>query len=183
MKSQPAWDGRGRGTATQYYPFQPDIVAAGKGLGNGYPVSAVLYSREAAARLDPAGCRYAQSHQNDPLGCAVAREVIAVMREENLVERSRKVGETFLSGPKQMADRHEIIKEARGRGLMIALELRSDIDPLAARTVFLRLLEQGLIVGLIPAANLLRFSPPLLIGEDDIQLLLDRLDFVISGSQ
>ena len=77
----------------QHYDIQPDIVALGKGLGNGYPVSAVAMSKEVAEKLETSGLRYAQSHQNDPLGCAVAGEVIRIMLKEDWVERGSGAGE------------------------------------------------------------------------------------------
>ncbi|MEW6758969.1 MAG: aminotransferase class III-fold pyridoxal phosphate-dependent enzyme, partial [Acidobacteriota bacterium] len=65
----------------EHYGLIPDAVAVGKGLGNGYPVSAAAFSAETSEALRSLGFRYAQSHQDDPLGCAVAAEVIAVLRE------------------------------------------------------------------------------------------------------
>jgi acetylornithine aminotransferase len=76
----------------QHYDIQPDIVALGKGLGNGYPVSAVAIRRDIADELERSGFHYAQSHQNDPLGCAVATEVIATLAEENSGTRHREGG-------------------------------------------------------------------------------------------
>jgi acetylornithine aminotransferase len=72
-----------------YYGLNPDMVALGKGLGNGYPVSAVAMQQKIAHELEGKAFKYAQSHQNDPLGCAVAAEVISIMEQNNLVERSQ----------------------------------------------------------------------------------------------
>jgi 4-aminobutyrate aminotransferase-like enzyme len=98
----------GRWFGFQHYDVRPDIVALGKGLGNGYPVSAVAMSHEVAERMERGGYRYAQSHQNDPLGCAVASEVIAVMREERLVERGAEAGAAFLQGMQQLVGEHAV---------------------------------------------------------------------------
>lgn len=68
----------------QHYDIRPDIVALGKGLGNGYPVSAVTLARDVAEKVEASGLHYAQSHQNDPLGCAIARTVIQTLREGGL---------------------------------------------------------------------------------------------------
>ena len=94
----------------QHYDIQPDIVALGKGLGNGYPVSAVVMRREVAEKLEATGLRYAQSHQNDPLGCSVAKEVIAILKEENLIERGAKLGAYFLTGLQHLVEKHAIVK-------------------------------------------------------------------------
>lgn len=168
-----AWQG------FQHYAPQPDIVALGKGLGNGYPVSAVAMSLEVAERLESGGFRYVQSHQDDPLGSAVARKVIAVMRQEELVERSRRVGALFLDELKQLARRHAMIKEARGRGLMIVMEFEGDTERWSVTSVYHQLLERGFVVGISPAANVMRFYPALIIGEDDIAQLLENLGEIL----
>jgi acetylornithine/N-succinyldiaminopimelate aminotransferase len=159
-----------------HYSLEPDIVAIGKGLGNGYPVSAVAVRPEVAEKLEDGVFRYAQSHQNDPLGCAIAREVIQVMREENLVERSRQVGGTFLEKLQGLVERKPALKETRGRGLMIALEFESSTGPAEVSRVFQNLFDESFIVGCSPAANLLRFLPPLTIEEQDIDALVSAID-------
>lgn len=164
----------------QHYDFRPDIVAVGKGLGNGYPVSATALSRDVALALEGDGLRYAQSHQNDPLGCAVAQEVLAVMREEALVERSCRMGAAFLAALNELGQRHALIKEARGRGLMIVLEFWPAGEELSVTSLYRRLLERGFLVGYTPAANLLRFYPALTIDEDDITRLVAALDEILS---
>jgi acetylornithine/N-succinyldiaminopimelate aminotransferase len=165
----------------QHYGLQPDIVALGKGLGNGYPVSAVAMTRAVAHGLQDGAFHYAQSHQNDPLGCAIAKTVVDVIRDEGLVERSRRVGERFLRELERLAERHGAIQEVRGRGLMIAIELADGREGVSAIAVYHDLLESGFAVGCKPAANLLRFYPPLIIGEEDIAGLLGSLDEVLTA--
>jgi len=161
----------------EHYDLRPDIVALGKGLGSGYPVSAVALRPGVASSLESMGFRYVQSHQNDPLGCAIALEVISVMRDEDLIERSRRVGTDFLDRLRRLASGPSTVREVRGRGLMIALELeRSRISAASAHA---ELLGRGFLVGLSEEPNLLRFYPPLTIGEDDIGRLLDTLPAVI----
>ena len=161
----------------QHYDLTPDLVAVGKGLGNGYPVSAIALTGEVARRLAEAGFRYAQSHQNDPLGCAVATEVIGALRDEELIERSRRVGAELLERLSGLAARHETIAELRGRGLMIAIELRCDVP---AIEIYRELLDDGLIVGCKPAFHLLRLMPPLTLPDRDACLLVDALDSILS---
>ncbi len=74
----------------QHYGIAPDIVALGKGIGNGYPVSVAGFTAGVVERLDGKPIKYAQSHQNDPLGAVVAREVVRVIQEEGLIERGRE---------------------------------------------------------------------------------------------
>ncbi len=165
----------------QHYGIQPDIVAMGKGLGNGYPVSAVAMKSEIARKLEDSGFHYAQSHQNDPLGCVVAKEVIATLGEENLIERGSAVGAFFLEGLKQLATNHSVVKEVRGRGMLLGLELHPH-EHLSAQSVYRMLLESGFIVGYYPAGNLLRFSPALTMHKENITHLLENLDRILSES-
>jgi acetylornithine aminotransferase len=167
----------------EHYNMQPDIVALGKGLGNGYPVSAVALAGDVSRGLEESSFHYAQSHQNDPLGCAVAREVLAVLREDALVERSASVGTRFLQGLQRLGERHDVIRDVRGRGLMIALEFEDGDGPSLATSTYRRLLEQGFLPGCKPAFNILRFYPPLTIGEEDIARLLEELDRVLEQVQ
>lgn len=168
----------------QHEAVQPDIVAVGKGLGNGYPVSAAVLSPQVAGRLERDGLGYAQSHQNDPLGCAVAREVLAVMHEEGLVERSRRVGAGFLEALSALARRAPGIREVRGRGLMIVMEMEAGQPGLAVARLYHQLLERGFLAGYTPAADLLRFYPALTIGENEIGCLVETLEAVIlAGSR
>lgn len=132
----------GRWFGFQHYDIQPDIVALGKGLGNGYPVSAVAMRQDIAEKLEAGGFHYAQSHQNDPLGCAVAQEVIAVLREGNWVERGNNVGGEFLERLKQSAEKHGMVKEARGRGMLLGLELYPR-EIFSATTAYRALLDKG----------------------------------------
>ena len=164
----------------QHYGIQPDIVALGKGLGNGYPVSAVAMRRDLAERLEESGFRYAQSHQNDPLGCAVAREVIAVLREEEWIEKGSEKGKRFLKGLERLAGKFDLVKEARGRGMLLALEFNPH-ESFSCATAYHDLLERGFLTGYYPAGNILRFDPALTIEEEDIELLLENLEQILDN--
>lgn len=163
----------------QHYALQPDIVALGKGLGNGYPVSAVAMTHDVAGRLENSAFRYAQSHQNDPLGCAIAKEVMSVIKDEGLIQRSSQVGTYFVRELEKLAKRHRLVKQVRGRGLMIAVEFERDDERFSLASAQRELFERGFVVGYKPAANLLRFYPALTIAQDDIAQLLENLDQIL----
>jgi acetylornithine aminotransferase len=165
----------------RHYGLEPDIIALGKGLGNGYPVSAIALTGETAGRLEESGFRYAQSHQNDPMGCAVAREVVRVLRDEELVARSHRLGSRWWAELQHLATQHAPIREIRGLGLMLAMEFEEDSPSFSLMEVYRQLLDRGFIVGYKPAARLLRFYPPLIIGEGDIDRLLAELDRILAG--
>jgi acetylornithine aminotransferase len=162
----------------QHYDIEPDIVSLGKGLGNGYPVSAVAMKREIAEKLEAGEFHYVQSHQNDPLGCSIAREVIATFREEGWVERGNTKGECFLEGLKQLGKKQDVVKEARGRGMLLALEFNPRSD-FSASSAYDALLKEGFLVGYYSEGNILRFDPALTIEEEDMTDLLDCLNVVL----
>jgi acetylornithine aminotransferase len=160
----------------QHYDIQPDIISLGKGLGNGYPVSAVAMRLEVARKLEESGFHYVQSHQNDPLGCSVAKEVIDIFRAEAWVEKGNTKGAYFLEGLQQLEKKHAVVKEARGRGMELALEFHPGFS---ATSACLALLEKGFLVGYYPAGNMLRFDPALTIEKEDITDLLECLDVML----
>ncbi len=164
----------------QHYDLQPDIVSLGKGLGNGYPVSSVAMKRNVAEQIEESGFHYAQSHQNDPMGCAIAKEVIAIFQEENWVARGNEKGECFLDGLQQLAKKHAVVKEARGRGMELALEFHPR-QGFSAATAYRMLLDKGFLVGYYPTGNILRFDPALTIEQDDINDLLKCLDTMLEN--
>jgi len=171
----------GRWFGFEHYELRPDVAVLGKALGNGYPVSAVAVRPDVADPLERSGFTYVQSHQSDPLGCVVAKEVINVIRDEQLVERSEEVGSRFLDELREMASRTSAIREVRGRGLMIV----ADLDPAraSAAAAFSDLLERGFIVGASDRLNHLRFYPPLTISLDQIERVADALSDVLDTRQ
>lgn len=167
----------------EHYKLRPDIIAVGKGLGNGYPVSAVVMGQSIAEAVEASGFHYAQSHQNDPLGCAVAQEVIALMRDEQWIERGNATGAFFLEGLQRLAEKHPaVVKEVRGRGMLLALELRPDAG-LSVMSAYHALLEQGFLVGYYPDGHVLRFDPALTIDRRDIRAFLDCLDALLETAR
>ncbi|MBF0545941.1 MAG: aminotransferase class III-fold pyridoxal phosphate-dependent enzyme [Candidatus Riflebacteria bacterium] len=135
-------------------------------------------THEVGSFLEGGSFRYAQSHQNDPLGCSTAMEVIRLMRSEKLVERSKVVGAKFMEELRRLAKKHDQIKEVRGRGLMIALEFDKNFPP-SIDTLNSQLLNRGFVVGMSSPASLLRFLPPFTIGEQDIIQLIENLDQIL----
>lgn len=162
----------------QYYDFVPDIVAIGKGLGNGYPVSGVSMNAEVAHLFDKSPFRYAQSHQNDPLGCAVGIEVMNIMDNDNLIQRSFETGEYFYNQLLTLQMRHaNVVKDIRARGLMIGIELTASNE---AESIYHQLMERGFLVGC--RLNVIRFMPPLIIEKETIDSLITAMDEILTSS-
>lgn len=158
------------------YGLSPDIVALGKGIGNGYPVSATAFAPGVIERLGERGVPYAQSHQNDPLGAAVAREVIRVIREGDLIARGREIGALLAEGLERARSRSGRIREIRGRGLMFAIEFADDSTCSFTGRIHRGLFEQGFLVGRRPGQPVLRLDPALTIEREDIEGFVRRLD-------
>jgi acetylornithine aminotransferase len=159
----------------QHYDFIPDIVVTGKALGNGFPVSSVTINSVLADKFEHSPFRYAQSHQNDPLGCSIALEVIKIIETNKLIDKSRTTGDYFKKQLEQIKFKYpEKIKEARARGLMLAIEFNESIN---GELINQQLFENGFVAGY--RLNSLRFLPPLTITDFDIDKLISKLDEIL----
>lgn len=164
----------------QHYGVSPDIVAMGKGIGNGYPVSVTAMAPAVVNRLGDEPVNYAQSHQNDPLGAAVVREVIKTIREEKLVERGRDLAAALLGGLERIRAESGMIREIRARGLLVALELEDDPDGAFADRVHRELARRGFVLARRPHTSVLRVDPSLTIEKEDIEGFLKTLAAVLA---
>jgi acetylornithine aminotransferase len=163
----------------QHYGLAPDIVALGKGIGNGYPVSVAAFAPGAAARLGGQPIKYAQSHQNDPLGAAIAREVVRVIHEDGLIARGRELGAVLVAGLERIAARAGRIRAVRARGPMAAVELLDDAQTSFTIRVHRGLVSRGFIVGRRPGVSVLRLDPSLTIERRDIAGFLEAFESVL----
>lgn len=162
----------------QHYDILPDIISMGKGLGNGYPVSSIVMSSEIIDKLDKKGFHYSQSHQNDPLGCSVAKEVIKVIKDEKIIENSKVLGIKLKENLIEICRQYDFIKEVRGRGMMIAIELNENSNNIAFN-IFNKLLEKGFIIAKRPGLNIFRLDPPLIISENEINSFLNEFEQIL----
>lgn len=146
----------------------PDIIACGKALGNGFPVSAVITSAPVADAARRSDFRHSQSHQNDPVAAAVALGVIRTLEDERWIERATATGQVLQQHLHQI--RHPLIADIRGCGLMYGVELRR--EAIAGRplidVVWERMLDRGFMVGFKSPLSLLRFLPPLTVSSEEI---------------
>jgi acetylornithine aminotransferase len=166
----------GRWFGYQHYSCSPDMVVTGKGLGNGYPVSGLTVAKHVLQSFQNDPFIYAQSHQNDPLGCAIGLEVIREIRKKGILSLVHKSGEYFLQKLESLRIRHpQQIREVRGRGLMLALELNEMVD---GCEIHQQLFQAGFVTG--QKKNTLRFMPPLIIRKKAIDLLIDKISVLLS---
>jgi ornithine--oxo-acid transaminase len=148
---------------------KPDLMVLGKALSGGaYPVSAVIGRREVMELFNPGS--HGSTYGGNPLGCAVARQALAILEDEQLVERSARLGQRLLERLRQI--RHPHIKEVRGRGLLIGMELT-----VKARPYCEQLAERGLLCK-ETHDFVVRFSPPLVIEEKEIDWIAEQVEAV-----
>jgi acetylornithine aminotransferase len=153
----------------------------GKGIGNGYPVSVTAFAPVVVRDLGGEPVMFAQSHQNDPLGAAVAREVIGVIDTGGWIEHSREVAGILMNGLEAIKARSNRIQEIRGRGLMVAVELRDDADASVTTRVHQDLVDRGYVLARRPGMNVLRLDPALTIERIDIEGFLVAFEDVLAG--
>ncbi|MEV7605714.1 aminotransferase class III-fold pyridoxal phosphate-dependent enzyme [Paenarthrobacter sp. NPDC089322] len=178
----------GKMLAVDHWGVRPDLVALGKGLGAGYtPIAATLLNSRVLDAIAHGSGRILGGHTygGNPLSVAVAREVLGVLLDENLVEASAACGELLAAGLRKIAFRHAIVSETRGLGMLRAVEFHNPGLHVGAVAEMARLeaFKQGLIVypttgGFNDACII---APPLTITENETLELLERLDRAIRG--
>jgi ornithine--oxo-acid transaminase len=147
-------------------------VIIGKALSGGcYPVSAVLASREVLGVFHPGD--HGSTFGGNPLGCAVARTALRVLVEDKLIERSATLGNYFLRKLREINSSH--VRQIRGRGLWIGIELYE-----AARPYCERLKDLGLLCK-ETHDTVIRIAPPLIITREEIEWALERIAKVLAG--
>ncbi|MDR7071952.1 ornithine--oxo-acid transaminase [Fictibacillus barbaricus] len=161
----------GKMFACDWEEIEPDMYILGKALGGGVmPISCVAANREILGVFNPGS--HGSTFGGNPLACAVSVASVDVLVEENLVDRSLKLGEYFINELKKI--NNPAIKEVRGKGLFIGVELN---EP--ARSYCERLKEQGLLCK-ETHENVIRFAPPLIISEEDLDWAIERIKNVLS---
>lgn len=154
--------------AYQGYGVEPDVLNLAKGLGGGVPIGATL----ATQRVYDGWTRgsHATTFGGNPLVSAVAREVIAVIEEDGLCENATAMGELLQEGLRELAKSFDVIKDVRGRGLMVGAEVGAE----NAGDIAVKAREQGLLIN-TAGGHTLRFVPPLVIQKADVEDCLARL--------
>lgn len=151
---------------------QPDIMTLAKGLGGGMPIGACLAKESVAAVFTPG--THASTFGGNPLACAAALAVCRVLLEGRLLEQAKRMGEYLAKGLADCKDRHRIVRDVRGRGLLQGMEL--DID---ARAVVADCLARGVLIN-ATSDRILRFVPPLVISQQEIDKLIETLSAIFN---
>lgn len=160
----------GKLLAEEHEGVVPDLTLIGKALSGGfYPVSAVLSNDAVLGVLQPG--QHGSTFGGNPLACAVARAALKALTEENMIENSEKMGDYFLAELKKIES--PAIKEVRGRGLMIAIELYPGTEG-GARAVCEKLMTMGLLCKETHTYTI-RFAPPLVINKEEVDWAVERI--------
>jgi 4-aminobutyrate aminotransferase-like enzyme/Ser/Thr protein kinase RdoA (MazF antagonist) len=175
---------------THFWGFEtqgvvPDILVLGKPIGNGFPLGAVITTREIAAAFDN-GMEFFSTFGGNPVACAAGLAVLDVLEEDGLQARARRVGEHLLGALRDVQGRRPLIGDVRGSGLFLGVELVRDgttLEPATSEAAYVvdRLRELGVLTGTDgPFHNVLKLRPPLVFSEGDADLFVQRLDEVLA---
>jgi alanine-glyoxylate transaminase/(R)-3-amino-2-methylpropionate-pyruvate transaminase len=177
-------------TGDNFWAFEghgivPEIVVMAKGIGNGFPLGAVVARRDVAESLS--GKFFFNTYGASPMACAAGRAVLQVIGEEGLQANAKKVGALLRDVLDRLHHRYEIVGDVRGHGLMLAVELVCDRKSKAPATketadIFERTRDNGLIMSKSGAArNILRMVPPMCISAEDVAQVEEALERSFAG--
>jgi acetylornithine/N-succinyldiaminopimelate aminotransferase len=166
----------GKWFAYQHYGIQPDLVTVAKPIAGGLPLGALLASEKVSACIHPG--MHGTTFGGGPLACAAALELIAVLEKEKMLSHVQKIGKYLMEQLEKLRKKHSGIRELRGMGLMIGVEMESaDL----AKEVFEQLLQRGTIVNRTDE-TVIRLLPPFIIKKQHVDLAMRQLDEALVNS-
>lgn len=161
----------GKFFAHQWLDIRPDIITCAKGIGNGFPMGAVLVSPDFKPEYGQLGTTFGGNH----LACTAALAVLDVMEKENLMENAREVGDYLLDKLKELQQTEKHIVDVRGRGLMIGIELDIPHKDVRSHLLFTDHIFTG-----CASTNILRLLPPLCFSKEMADTFIERLKHILS---
>ena len=165
----------GRLWAGEHWNTVPDILCLAKGIAGGVPMGATLVRPDILASISKG--EHSSTFGGNPISCAAGIAALTAITEDGLIENSKKMGELFKEGLEKLKEKHTMIREIRGKGLMIGIELKFEV-----KNILMELIEEGDLM-LYSGRNILRILPPLVITEEDVTKVLGALDVVISKEE
>lgn len=165
----------GKMWACEHWNTAPDIMCLAKGIAGGVPMGATL------VRPDILACMQKGEHSStfggNPLSCAAGIGAIEALTKDGLIENAAKMGKIFKEGLEQLQEKHKIIREVRGKGLMLGVELKFEV-----KDILFDAIKEGVLL-LYSGKNILRLLPPLVITEEDITKVLQTLDVLLGREE
>lgn len=163
----------GRLFCYEHYGIEPDIMTLAKGLGGGFPIGAMITTNKVASFFSPGN--HASTFGGNPLACVVACAVLEVILNEGLVANAQEVGGYFVEKLRGLQNKYPFVKEARGKGLMIGMELETK-----AQDIVVECQKRGILINCV-VDRVLRFVPPLIVTQKEVDRVVDVLKNIFSN--
>ena len=165
----------GRLWACDHWNTAPDILCLAKGIAGGVPMGATLVRPDILASMGKG--EHSSTFGGNPISCAAGTAALKALTEDGLIENSEKMGKIFREGLEKLKEKHTMIREIRGKGLMIGIEMKFEV-----RDILMGLIRKGVLM-LYSGRNILRILPPLVISEDDVTKVLHALDSILTEEE
>ncbi|WP_428325619.1 aspartate aminotransferase family protein [Nitrosopumilus sp.] len=165
----------GRLWACDHWNTAPDILCLAKGIAGGVPMGATLVRPDILASMSKG--EHSSTFGGNPISCAAGIAALKSITEDGLIENSEKMGKIFREGLEKLKEKHTMIREIRGKGLMIGVEMKFEV-----RDILMGLIKEGVLM-LYSGRNILRILPPLVITEEDVTKVLHALDTILTEEE
>ena len=165
----------GRLWACDHWNTAPDILCLAKGIAGGVPMGATLVKPDILASINKG--EHSSTFGGNPISCAAGIAALKSITEDGLIKNSERMGKKFREGLEELKEKHIMIREIRGKGLMIGIEMKFEV-----RDILMALIKKGILM-LYSGRNILRILPPLVISEDDVTKVLHVLDSVLTEEE
>lgn len=157
----------------EHYGIEPDIMTLAKSLGGGFPIGAMITKERIASFFSPGD--HASTFGGNPLACSAAHAALEAILEEKLIENAAQVGGYFIGKLKGLQKKYSFIKDVRGKGLMIGVEL--DFE---GKDIVTKCQEKEILIN-CTVDKVLRFVPPLIVTQEEVDKVIDVLDEVFAN--
>jgi len=165
----------GRLWACDHWNTAPDILCLAKGIAGGVPMGVTLVRPDILSSMNKG--EHSSTFGGNPISCAAGIAALKALTEDGLIENSEKMGKIFREGLEKLKEKHTMIREIRGKGLMIGIEMKFEI-----KDILMGLIKDGILM-LYSGRNILRILPPLVISEEDITKVLHALDSILTEEE
>jgi len=165
----------GRMWASEHWKTIPDIMCLAKGIAGGVPMGVTLVRPDILSVMKKG--EHSSTFGGNPLACAAGTATLHALTQDGLIDNAKNMGQKLLNGLEDLKSKHKIIREVRGKGLMIGAELKFEV-----KDILMEGIKKGLLL-LYSGRNILRFLPPLVISEEDIVKTLQILDELLTNEE
>ncbi len=165
----------GRMWASEHWNTSPDIMCLAKGIAGGVPMGATLVKSEILGVMRKG--EHSSTFGGNPLSCAAGIATLQALTQDGLIENAEKMGKKLYEGLENLKEKHKIVREIRGKGLMIGVELKFEV-----KNILMDGIKSGVLF-LYSGRNILRLLPPLVISEEDVTKVLETLDILFSREE